>query len=176
MKRRTDTKAPFILRRLGTSDAGSYRELRLEGLKTNPEAFGASLDDEAGKPLPWFEDRLENNIVFGGYTSGATLDGVVGLRVPTAAKLSHKGMLWGMFVRPNARGIGLAKNLAEHVIEHAEGVVEEVLLTVGASNVAAVRLYKGLGFEEYGCERRALKIGSDYHDELLMARPIKKSR
>ena len=66
--------------------------------------------------------------------------------------------------------------MAERAIEHAEGVVEEVLLTVGASNIVAVRLYKDLGFEEYGCERRALKIGNDYHDELLMARPIQKSR
>lgn len=171
MNQRADTKNAFKLRRLGAADAASYRELRLEGLEAHPEAFAASFDDEAARPLPWFEDRLGNGIVFGGYADGGALVGVAGLLVPAAAKLRHKGMLWGMFVRPDARGTGLARILTERVIAHAEGVVEEVLLTVIATNIAAVRLYKGLGFEEYGCERRALKIGGDYHDELLMARP-----
>ena len=62
--------------------------------------------------------------------------------------------------------------MAGRVIEHAEGIVEEARLAVVVSNVAAVRLYKGLGFEEYGLERRALKVGSEYHDELLMTLPI----
>jgi RimJ/RimL family protein N-acetyltransferase len=42
-------------------------------------------------------------------------------------------------------------------------------LTVVASNVAARRLYSAAGFEEYGLERRALKVGSEYYDEVLMA-------
>ena len=170
------TNEPFILRRLRALDAASYRELRLVGLKTNPEAFAASFNDEASKPLSWFEDRLENKMLFGGYTTGGALVGVAGLLVPTAAKLSHKGTLWGMFITPEARRTGLARLLAERVIEQAESVVEEILLTVVESNIAAVRLYKGLGFEEYGLERRALKIGNNYHDELLMALRLKKSR
>ena len=154
----------------------AYRDLRLEGLKTVPDAFGASFDDEAGKPLSWFEDRLENNVVIGAFGNGGEFVGVAGFFVPAAAKMSHKGVLWGMFVRPDARGTGLAKMLAERVIEEAKDVVEELLLTVNASNIAAVKLYRTIGFEEYGCERRALKVGSDYYDELLMARPIKISR
>ena len=167
------TNEPFILRRLGALDAASYRELRLEGLKTHPEAFGASFDDEASKPLSWFQDRLENNMVFGGYTDDGTLVGVAGFRVPASAKSSHKGFLWGMFLKPEVRGTGLAKLLVKRVVEQAENVVEEILLTVVVSNIAAVQLYKGLGFEEYGLERRALKIGNHYHDELLMALPLK---
>src|SRR3954465_6256625 len=95
---------PCTIRRLGSSDAAAYRELRLEGLSLHPEAFGASWDDEAGKPLSWFVDRLESNAVFGGWRDGAALAGVAGLLVPSAAKLRHKGVLWGMFVRPDARG------------------------------------------------------------------------
>lgn len=47
--------------------------------------------------------------------------------------------------------------------------VEEVRLTVVATNTAAVRQYTRAGFNQYGLERRALKIGDDYHDEVLMA-------
>ncbi len=74
-----------------------------------------------------------------------------------------------MFVRPEAQGTGLGTALVAQVIEHAAQVVEEVRLTVVASNTAAVRLYARAGFEQYGLERRALKVGDRYYDELLMA-------
>lgn len=176
MTSHTATVEPYIVRQLKTFDAAIYRKLRLEGLKSNPEAFGASFDEEASRPLRWFEEGLEGNMVFGGCTSDGALVGMAGFRVLTGAKSSHKGVLWGMFVRPDVRGTGLAKLLVERVIEHAESVVEEILLTVVSSNMAATKLYKELGFQEYGLERRALKIGSDYHDEILMALPLRKSR
>jgi RimJ/RimL family protein N-acetyltransferase len=55
------------------------------------------------------------------------------------------------------------------VVEHASTLVEEVCLGVVTANVAACRLYSAAGFKEYGLERRALKVGSDYYDQMLMA-------
>jgi len=153
---------------LGPDDAAAYRALRLEGLRRHPEAFGASWEDEAGRPLDWFSDRLAQNATFGGFAD-ATLLGAAGLRVPEAAKARHKGVLWGMYVRPEARGTGLAASLVAAVIGHARGVVEEVRLSVTATNLTAVGLYARAGFVEYGLERRALKVDSRYHDELLMS-------
>jgi RimJ/RimL family protein N-acetyltransferase len=163
----------FKVRRLGTLDAASYRELRLEGLKNNPEAFGASWEDESVRPDPWWTERLEANAVFGGWIDGSPLLGVAGFRMHAAAKLRHKGILWGMYVRPAARGTGLAAALVQRVIEHAEPLVEEIRLTVVASNAVGHRLYSRAGFEQYGLERRALKVGDDYHDEVLMALPLR---
>jgi RimJ/RimL family protein N-acetyltransferase len=54
-------------------------------------------------------------------------------------------------------------------LAQARSAVEEVRLSVTTSNAAAVRLYARLGFRPYGVEPRALKIGGEYHDELLMA-------
>ena len=51
-------------------------------------------------------------------------------------------------------------------------VVEDLCLTVVASNAAARRLYSSVGFKEYGLERRALKIDDKYYDEVLMALPL----
>lgn len=169
----TSTWPPSTLRRLGASDAAAYRDLRLEGLRDHPEAFGASWEDEASRPLAWFAERLERGAVFGGHSpAGSTVVGVVGLLVPEAAKLRHKGVLWGMFVRPQARRAGLGAALVARAIEHARGGVEEIRLTVAASNTAAVRLYARAGFRQYGLERRALKVEDRYHDELLMALPL----
>jgi RimJ/RimL family protein N-acetyltransferase len=57
----------------------------------------------------------------------------------------------------------------QRVVEHARTVVEEVCLTVVASNAAACRLYSAAGFKQYGLERRALKVGGEYYDDVLMA-------
>ena len=160
------------LRRLAGPDAALYRELRLEGLRDHPEAFGAAWEDEASRPLGWFAERLACHAVFA--AGGPALVGVAGLLVPEAAKLRHKGTLWGMFVRPQARGTGLAAALLARVLEHAAQNVEEVRLTVVASNTAAIRLYTRAGFAPYGLERRALKVGDRYHDELLMALPLQR--
>ena len=69
----------------------------------------------------------------------------------------------------------MAPALVQRVIEAAADTVEELRLTVVASNTTAVRLYSRRGFREYGVEPRALKIGDRYHDEVLMALPLRKS-
>jgi RimJ/RimL family protein N-acetyltransferase len=63
-----------------------------------------------------------------------------------------------------------------HVIEHAQALVEQICLTVVASNAAAYRLYSAAGFEQYGLECRGLKVGNQYYDEVLMALPLDQRR
>jgi RimJ/RimL family protein N-acetyltransferase len=173
MGKTRSTISSFLLRRLSASDAEAYRELRLEGLRNHPEAFSSSWEEESAKPLSWFIERLEGNIVIAGCGDTFQLLGVAALGIQQASKLQHKGVLWGMYVRPVARGTGLAAALVERMLVEARGIVEDVQLTVVTSNEAAVRLYARYGFKEYGVERRALKVGSRYYDELLMARAVK---
>jgi RimJ/RimL family protein N-acetyltransferase len=161
------------VRRLDARDAAGYREIRLEGLKNHPEAFTSSWEVEAAKPATWWTERLESNVVFAGVIDSSPLLGVAGLRMESATKLRHKALLWGMYVRPDARGTGLSMSLVREVIAHARPLVEEMRLAVVASNTAARRLYQAAGFEQYGFERRALKIGDAYYDEVLMALPLR---
>lgn len=165
---------PLLLkvRRLETSDAADYRELRLESLRLHPEAFSTAWESDAEKPASWWTARLETSTVFGGWVNDSPLVGIVRFTVEDAAKLRHKGMLSGLYVRLQARGTGLAAALVRQVVAHARPLVEQVCLTVVTSNIAARRLYSAAGFEEYGTERRSLKVGSEYHDEVLMVLPL----
>jgi len=43
--------------------------------------------------------------------------------------------------------------------------IEQIRLAVATNQEAAVHLYRSLGFESFGCERQALKIGGRYVDE-----------
>ena len=156
------------IRRLTSADAPAYREIRLAGLRDSPEAFGSTFVRESTQPLTWFCDRLSNSAVFGAFHSTPLL-GVAGLAIREGEKEKHKGLLWGMYVRPDARKAGVGKRLVEAVIDHARAHVEVIQLSVISKNEPARRLYAGLGFVEYGLEKDSLKQNGRYYDEILMA-------
>lgn len=159
------------MRRLPPEDAVLYRDIRLDALRSDPDAFGSTFEEEKAQPLHWFTQRLETSAVFGAF-AGSELVGIVGFFVMPHHKEAHKGVLVGMYVRPGARTGGVGRRLVEAVIEHARHCVEVVQLTVIKENQRAVRLYARLGFVEYGLERNSLKQGGRYWDEMLMAKPL----
>ncbi|MFH6786473.1 MULTISPECIES: GNAT family N-acetyltransferase [Methylobacterium] len=157
----------FEIRRLGAADGPAYRALRLEALERHPESFGTAFEDVAGHGPDWFGQRLEQGITLGAFRDGA-LAGAVTLVLNEGAKLRHKGDVVAVYLRPAARGLGLGAALLNRLVDEARPRVEALRLTVEAGNGAALRLYERLGFRAYGRERRALKIGGRYHDEVLM--------
>ena len=161
-------RSASLFRRLTPSDAAAFRDIRLEGLQRHPASFGASWDDEHVQALEWFRARIADHAVFGGFPGDGALAGIAGLLVPPGAKVRHKGILWGMYVTERARGTGLAAALLDCVLAHARGVVDEIKLEVAPDNIAAIRLYRAAGFDEYAREPRALCIDGVYHDSLFM--------
>ncbi len=159
------------IRRLLRADAAFYRDIRLEALELSPEAFGSTFAVESAEPLVWFADRLDAAAVFGAFI-GPELLGVAGFFAGQGPKEAHKGVLWGMYVRPKARRTGVSRRLVEAVIDHARHEVEVLQLTVVTDNERARRLYASLGFVEYGIEKNSLKQNGRYWDEVLMARPL----
>jgi len=137
------------IRRLMPANAARYRELRLEGLRCNPEAFGSTYETESVQPLSSFSKRLAGSAVFGAFR-GAELLGIAGFAVRNGLKEAHKGLLWGMYVRPDARKAGVGRRLVEAVIDFARQRVELLQLSVVSDNEQARRLYASLGFVEYG--------------------------
>jgi ribosomal protein S18 acetylase RimI-like enzyme len=162
--------AQFTIVRLRGIDAEEYRELRLEGLLQNPDAFGASWNDEVNQSIEQFAQRIENGAIFGArLKTDATLIGTAGIRVPTGDKLKHKAALWGVYVQPRTRELGVGSSLLAHALDYASSLVEEVTLIVGCENRPALTMYRRAGFEQYGLEKRALKLGDAYVDEMLMS-------
>ena len=157
--------------RLLPADAALYREIRLEALTIAPEAFAGTIAAESAEPLSWFAERLDSAAVFGAFDGGDLL-GIAGFFVKPGPKQAHKGVLWGMYVRPEARRSGIGRRLGEAVIRHAQNCVEMLQLSVVSDNALARKLYDGLGFTEYGFEKNALRHDGHYWDEVLMAKPL----
>jgi RimJ/RimL family protein N-acetyltransferase len=163
----------FTVRRLGPADAEAFRSIRLEGLRNDPEAFGSTFEKESSEPGEYFVDRLTRSAVFGGFTRDR-LVGVAGFYFFGDTKSRHKGVLWGMYVTPEARGSGLAAALVEVLLKHAAEEVEQVQLTVVAGNPRARRFYQRMGFVEYGLEEKSLKHNGAYFDEVLMVKFLRR--
>lgn len=164
----TPHAAAIAIRLLTPADAAIYRPVRLEALATNPEAFTSTFERERDKPLAWFEERLAISDVFGAFVADE-LVGTAGFRREDGAKTAHKGVLWGMYVRPQARKSGTGRLLVDAVAAHAATRVEQLHLVVVSENEAALRLYTAAGFVEYGRGVKALKVDGRYYDETLMA-------
>lgn len=167
------------IRLLTAKDAAPYRTLRLEGLQTNPEAFGSSFEEEKDMVLELFASRLEAQ---GSYTFGAfdqdELLGVATLVQESKIKLKHKASIFAVYVSPKKRGLSLGKRLMLEVINQGSKLadVEQINLTVVSSNDSAKGLYTSLGFQVFGTENRALKIDQQYFDEdymVLYVKPLK---
>jgi len=156
------------LRRLGAADAEAFRALRLEALAQEPTAFGASFEEEARHDTAFFAARLEAGVVLGAFAPDGTLLGMAGLRAETSAKRAHIGHVWGVHVRPAARGQGIGRRLVAALLEAARGRVTHLLLGVNAANVPARRLYESLGFRPHGTQPAALRVDGRDHDETLM--------
>ncbi|MCD5323363.1 MULTISPECIES: GNAT family N-acetyltransferase [Pontibacillus] len=91
---------------------------------------------------------------------------------PSRARLAHTGT-FGMMVQEASRGMGIGRQLLEHLMEWAKDhpVIEKVSLGVFSSNENAIRLYQRLGFVEEGRKVREIKLEEgQYVDDILMYR------
>jgi RimJ/RimL family protein N-acetyltransferase len=151
-------------------DAEEFVRLRLEALTREPYAFGRAPEDA----LPWPPESVgarlravpEGNFVVGAF-EGSQMVGQAGFVRHEGRKVHHKGSIWGVYVTAVARGKGVAKGMLTQMLDRVRGYpgLEQVSLSVSVRQEAARRLYSALGFEAYGYEQHALKVGETYVDE-----------
>ncbi|HVJ90014.1 MAG TPA: ribosomal protein S18-alanine N-acetyltransferase [Labilithrix sp.] len=76
--------------------------------------------------------------------------------------------LLNVAVATNARRCGIGRALVENLLAYArEHSAVKVLLEVRASNVAAIRLYEGLGFSRFNVRARYYSDGEDGVEMML---------
>lgn len=169
------------IRLLTADDASEWLRLRLEALETDPEAFSSSVEEHHTLTAEGVRSRLgstvEDSFVVGAFQEGR-LFGTVGFYREKGPKNRHKGRVWGVYLTPKARGTGVARQMMEHMLGRAARIdgLGQILLAVTTTQKAAHKLYRSLGFETFGTEPRALKIGEKYIDEEYMILRLKPGR
>lgn len=173
-----DINASVKIRAIGESDLRAYRELRLEALAAHPEAYGSDYTDQANDPDSVWMGRIQASLEGKASRIFLAEDGeqFVGLAAAyreKGAKVCHSATLVSVYVRPNHRARGLAGRMIDHVLAWCASVGVRILrLTVVTSNTPAIRCYQRCGFSVYGIQPQVIRIGTQYHDELLMWRRV----
>ena len=155
------------VRQLGAADAEAFSELRKVLTADNPVPMGLTMEEELSRTIQSFRDQLAApapNAAFGMFVDGQlrACSAVAWTRFPSSR---HKAQLWGCFVHPSFRKIGLGRRIVERALQHArdEGV-RRVNLTVYLPNESAVGLYDSLGFVPSGVELEAVYLNDHFHD------------
>lgn len=166
------------IRFLTSEDAAEWLRLRVEALKVSPEAFSASQEDQS-LSINEVKKRLwsgNDDFVAGAFQDGRLI-GIAGFYREKGQKSRHKGRVWGVYVTPEARGAGIGGRMMQALLKRGSAIdgVQQILLSVTGTQEPAIRLYHSLGFESFGREPRALKIGDRYIDEEYMLLDLKRS-
>ncbi|MNM17477.1 putative acetyltransferase [compost metagenome] len=167
----------ITIRLLTPADTSAFCALRLRAILDSPSSFSSSREDELARTPEEHVQRIAagpQHRAFGAF-DGERLVGFAGLRREPLRQLSHKALLWGVFVDLQQRGKGVARRLVHACIEQAEQdpAIRQVHLSVNAENNAALRLYESLGFIAYGTEPRSMRVGELFYDEHHLALLLK---
>ncbi len=165
------------IRILRPDEADALFALRRQALHDAPLAFAASPEDDRASSPDAVREILngENGSAVFGALDGALL-GMIGLYREPKRKMTHKLHLWGMYVRPEGRGRGIARALMQAALAHARTLdgVTQVQISVTEDADAARTLYEELGFRVWGTEPDAIRHGgrgvSEQHMVLTLPR------
>jgi len=144
------------IRLLHAVDASAYRDLRLQALSTNPEAFLTTYDDYLSRPFELVTNQLtpdDDHFTVGAYVGDASdqLVGTVTLVRERATKARHIANVVALFVSPNFQRQGIGRELLADLIQRArqmDGLVQ-FRLSVVKDNDAATK--GGLNVNKWIC-------------------------
>lgn len=158
----------IIIKRLTEDDWQHLKHIRLESLKDSPNNFESSYEEEIQKSDEKWRSWPNRCYALGAFLEG-TLIGSCRFFQEFGAKLSHKGNIYSMYIKPKYRGNGIAKMLIKEVIALGKKQnCTQIHLTCVATNTIAINLYTKYGFKIYGIEPNAIKVDDKFYDEYLM--------
>lgn len=165
------------IKRLMIVNAAEYRNLILQGVAAHPESFRIGVEDVRGSKSP-FAAENEDDFTLGAFDENEALLGVVSFERERREKLRHKGLIYQMYVASAEAGRGIGRKLLQAAIRQAFEIdgLEQINLTVVATNERAKRLYESEGFVSFSHEKLAIKTGADYFDEETMVLRLRENQ
>jgi len=161
-----------MIRLLGPEDIETFRRIRFEALRAEPDAFASSAEDWEKLSDDEWRRRITAAAVFVAFRDGDPA-GIMDLSRERASKMAHRATVVMVYVRESLRGSGLARMLLQTLVDHARSQgIRQLELSVSAENPKAISFYTREGFVEVGripggCIRNGREV-----DDLIMVRRI----
>ena len=171
----------WLIRPLTAADVLPYKSLRDEALECAPESFSsdhaASVNRPASAYAPRFGAPASGHFFLGAFAPDGPLLGCIGCERELLPQQRHSARLVSMMVAPAAQRRGIGQHLLAACIDQATQVagLEQLTLSVTASNHHVVRLYESAGFRAWGLLPRAIVVQGAGYDQLHMVRLLPSS-
>jgi ribosomal protein S18 acetylase RimI-like enzyme len=160
------------VRALGEEEWQQYRDIRLTALEDSPEAFVATFAQEQALDEQAWRERMRRARRLIAELAGSPA-GVVSLGAGDP-EFGHTGELFGLWVAPRGRGIGVAWKLVEAGAAQAVADGHRHLgYWVGTDNGPAVAFASSFGFRPTG-KRRPMRVANETEgaEETVMVLPL----
>lgn len=152
-----------------------FKNIRLEALSSNPEAFSDTFENTLSYPDDFWIKRLSdpNNIILYAKVN----DRVVAM-MSGHLKEEPEGIVsvvTGVFVNKSERGSSIGKKLMAsllEIIKNSHRKASKVKLWVNENQHPAISLYRSFGFKQVGKKEAALETPDGYVDELIMEKTL----
>jgi ribosomal protein S18 acetylase RimI-like enzyme len=128
-----------------------FRQIRLEALLAEPQAFGSTYDATLQRPDSHWRERLEQ--VQAGENSWLLFaregERLIGMTGAFRAEESDTVEIYSVYVAKDRRGLGVGNALMTAILEAVcqPGIFRKAILGVNSNQSAAVALYRRFGFE-----------------------------
>ena len=135
-----------------------------------PEVAGI---EQGSYAFPWSENIFRDCLRVGYTCRALDLAGqIIGYGVMSLG--AGEAHVLNVCVRDEFRTVGFGRRLLEHLIERAAAAgVTEAFLEVRPSNLAAIRLYQHLGFEQIGIRRGYYQAPDGREDAIVLKLTLK---
>src|SRR5262245_5926823 len=131
---------------------------------------------EAGSyAFPWSENIFRDCLRVGYTCRALDLAGqIIGYGVMSLG--AGEAHILNVCVRDEFRTVGFGRRLLEHLLERAASAgVGEAFLEVRPSNLAAIRLYQKLGFEQIGIRRGYYQAPDGREDAIVLKLDLRRA-
>jgi len=144
-----------------------YRDIRLNGLLEDPQAFGRSYEEEIAFPQEKWRQRASNSNNFMALENGIPL-GTMGAYISDESGNKVANIV-GVFVSKEERGKGIGSKLLDAVLDKIKQnqSIKKIKLSVNKDQTLAVKLYEKFGFKITGEETQKMGDKKE-HIEYLM--------
>jgi ribosomal protein S18 acetylase RimI-like enzyme len=166
------------IRKLTADDAAAFREIRVEMCQLYPEAFAQTPEEVAAMPddkcPEWWapSDVFPEKFMLAAF-EGERIVGTAAFRREEMLKERHRAFIWSVYVRSDARGKGISKQLMQQIIDEARQMegLEILSLVVALTQTSARTLYTSLGFFTTGLILHGYKLPDGRyidHEEMML--------
>lgn len=157
----------FTVRVLDEADWQTYRDMRLTALQESPEAFAAAYATEKTYEESLWRERMRRAVRLVASDEGTDI-GIVSIG-EAPVEFDDAAELFGLWVRPELRGAGVAKDLVIVAAKEASRLGRRQLVYwVSTENGRAVAFASGRGFRPTELRRPMGGDNPDSEEEVAM--------